>query len=358
MKRNVLALTLGVALAVTFMPIGAMAEEVVQTEASAPVQAVPQPAAPQPAAPATEAPAAEAPTAAPATEAPAEVPATEVPAEATAEPFQAKVRIALENKGAIYFGDKVTLRAVVEKANAKYTVVWEYYNEKADVKHGENPWVAIEKGEKLKFTVNEENVGLTYRAVVNGMVASKTYKLSGVTAKPVEDEEEIVEPEEEITEPEVEEETETDPEEETADPEEEVTEPEDEEETETEPEEEPTEPEVEEETEDEEETEVGEETQGEVAEEPELDPNRSIAIHAEWEGEELYFGDESTLVAELSGYDNAVYTVQWQTSQDNENWTDVEGANELTYTMIVTEENWQNFWRLIVNVTGVKVEEA
>ena len=91
--------------------------------------------------------------------------------------------------------------------------------------------------------------------------------------------------------------------------------------------------------------------------EAELNPDRDIKVTAAWEGEELYFGDLVTLTAELIGYENAVYIVQWQTSEDGVNWTDVEGATELIYEFAVTEENCQNYWRLIVNVTGVLVGE-
>lgn len=228
------------------------------------------------------------------TQEPTEVPTAEPTPEPTPEPFSAEVRIELKNAGAIYFGDEVTLRAVVEQANAAYTVVWEYYNMEADFERGENPWVAIETGEEYSFVVTEENVATPLRAVVNGVVFSDFYLLSGVTARPEE------EPEVPDAEPEV-------------------------------PGEEP------------------------VAE---LDPDREIVIRAEYEGEQLYFGDEVALCAELIGYENAVYTVQWETSEDGEDWTDVEDATELTYAFVLTEENWQNLWRLTVNVTGVIAEEA
>ena len=301
MKRNVLALLLSMVLLLTFLPVYAEMDAPAQVDVSAPAQVESEPAAP------AEEPVQE-PTAAPApqepvepeessvpepqepdeepTQEPGEEPTQEPAADPTAEPFTAQVSIKLENEGAIYYGDLVTLQAEVKEANGEYTVIWEYYNEEADIEHGENPWVALEEGEKYEFTVDEENAKLTYRAVVNGVIISDTYELPEVTARPDADAEE--------------------------------------------PEEEP---------------------------EAELDPERCIEIHAEWEGEQLYFGDESTLVAELIGYDNAVYTVQWQTSKDDEEWIDVEDATELTYTMVITEENWQDHWRLIVNVTGVIVEE-
>lgn len=245
--------------------------------------------------------------------APAAPEVTDEPApEETAEPFAAKVRIALRNSGEpCYYGDEVTLWAVVTEANAAYTVVWQYYNEAARVDLGENPWVDCGDGMELRFIANEVNTARTYRVVLNGAVISGEYRMPEVTARP-EEPDEAVEPETE----------------------------------------EPLAPEV---TED-----AAPEAEEPAAEEaPEFDaesllaPDRSIAIHAVWEGEQLHFGDETTLIAELSGYDNATYTVQWQTSKDGLAWTDVEGATELSHTMIVSEENYQDRWRLIVTVTAV-----
>ena len=90
------------------------------------------------------------------------------PVKVTKAPFRADVSVKLENKGEIYYGDKVTLRAVVENANAEYTIRWEYYNDDADLEKGENPWVKCGTGEKYSFTVNEDNAKLTYRAVAVG----------------------------------------------------------------------------------------------------------------------------------------------------------------------------------------------
>ena len=362
MKRSILAVTLGLVMMTTFMP--ASAEPEAQGQVSTPTQVqvkAPDPTkAPDPAPKAAPAESAAPVTGAPATEKPAgqatdklvEQPVTEAPtAAATEQPFTAKVRIELQNKGQLYFGDKVTLRAIVEKASAKYTVVWEYYNVDADVKKGENPWVAVEKGDKYVFTASEKNVSLTYRVVVNGVVVSDTYKLPKVEVKPEEEADETVSEPEEGTEPEVEDEVETDPEDETEPEVEDETVTEPEEETETDPEDE-TDPEVEDETEEEPEDETGEEPEVEDETEEAAEPERSVEIRAEWEGDELHFGDVCTLVAELSGYEGTDYSLQWQVSEDDSNWTDVEGATEATYEMIVTEENYQNFWRVTVTATA------
>ena len=84
-----------------------------------------------------------------------------------------------------------------------------------------------------------------------------------------------------------------------------------------------------------------------------LDPNRSIDVYLAMEQDQLFFGGEATIVAVLHGYDNAVYTLQWQTSVDGENWVDVPGATESRMTVIVTEENYLNYWQIQVTITDV-----
>ena len=338
MKRRAMALALGVALVTAFMPAYADGGEGAENQVSEPVQVT---------APESEKEASTPPAVAE-THKPQPTP---VPTpQPTPEPFTAQVEIELENEGQLYFGDKVVLNAEVKQANAEYTVRWEYYNVDADIEHGEDPWVLAHKGEKYEFTVNEENARLTYRLVLNDEVFVKDYKLPTVIARP----EEVIEPEEEGETIEPEETTEpkeTAESEETTDPEETK-----------EPTEVPNEPD---DTEESAQPEAGEEsTEPEETEEPEtnledaLDPNRSIVIRAEWEGEELHFGDEVTLVAELSGYEGAVYELQWQMSVDEEEWTDVEGAIGDSYAMIVTEDNYQTFWRVIVTVTDIAADDA
>lgn len=84
-----------------------------------------------------------------------------------------------------------------------------------------------------------------------------------------------------------------------------------------------------------------------------LNPDRYIDIYAAWEGERLYFGEEATLIAVLHGYDNMIYTVQWQYSKDNAEWHDLEGADALRHTLVVTEDNYLNYWRIAVIISGV-----
>ena len=228
--------------------------------------------------------------------------------------FTAKVRVELKPEGQLYVGDEVTLVAVVEDANAAYTVRWEYYDVEASEEAKEDVWAALAKGEEYTFTVDQENALLTYRAVVNDLIVCE-YRLPTVLERPVQDDQENTG------------DGEKDPEGEENDPSE----------TEPAPDEEPSVPE---------------------GDAPVLNPDRSISIQMAWEGEALHYGDEITLTAVLNGYDNAVYTLQWQTSKDNETWADVEGATEASYTTVVTKENALDAWRVVVTVTGLITEEA
>ena len=87
-----------------------------------------------------------------------------------------------------------------------------------------------------------------------------------------------------------------------------------------------------------------------------LDPKRKITVKAEWDGEQLYFGDTATLRATLSGYDNAVYAIRWQTSKDGKDWEDIKGAEGAELKVVVTEDNYMNYWRALVVVTAIKAE--
>ena len=88
-----------------------------------------------------------------------------------------------------------------------------------------------------------------------------------------------------------------------------------------------------------------------------LNAQRSVSIYAVYDGEFLSFGDQVTFVALLRGYDNLTYTLQWQWSQDNQIWEDVPGAEQATYSFQVAEDNYQNFWRVGVTITGVIVPD-
>lgn len=95
------------------------------------------------------------------TEEPTAEPTSEPSAEPTERPaFTGTVEIKLVNTGDIYFGDTVTLRAVVRDANTAYEIRWEC--------NDGNGWVEIEDEDELEydFVVTEENAKLAYRVVL------------------------------------------------------------------------------------------------------------------------------------------------------------------------------------------------
>lgn len=79
-----------------------------------------------------------------------------------------------------------------------------------------------------------------------------------------------------------------------------------------------------------------------------LDPNRRIDIYVSVGEGELAFGVEAKLIAVAIGYDKVEYSLQWQTSSDNVNWQDVAGATQPELAVQVTEENYLDYWRVLV----------
>ena len=95
------------------------------------------------------------------TEEPTAEPTSEPSAEPTERPaFTGTVEIKLVNTGDIYFGDTVTLRAVVRDANTAYEIRWEC--------NDGNGWEEIEDEDEMEydFVVTEENAKLEYRVVL------------------------------------------------------------------------------------------------------------------------------------------------------------------------------------------------
>lgn len=107
-------------------------------------------------------------------------------------------------------------------------------------------------------------------------------------------------------------------------------------------------PEAEEEDEKEPEEEIAPEE--EEAEEVE----RSVKVVSSLAGvETVEEGTSITLTAELTGFDDVEYEIQWQRSVDGANWEDVDGANGIKYTFDITEETDGYLWRV-----GVFISEA
>ena len=76
------------------------------------------------------------------------------------ETFTGSVKVELVNKGTLYYGDEIILRAKVENANMPYELRWETLDG--------SEWKPIpgETGAEYRFIVDEENAELQYRVVV------------------------------------------------------------------------------------------------------------------------------------------------------------------------------------------------
>lgn len=92
------------------------------------------------------------------TQAPAKL---ESPAETQAPAPEISVKVRLNNRNQLYFGDRAELEAIVEGAEV-YTVRWQYNDGRG--------WQDIigKTGNKYRFTLDEENAKYEYRALVIG----------------------------------------------------------------------------------------------------------------------------------------------------------------------------------------------
>ena len=91
--------------------------------------------------------------------------------------------------------------------------------------------------------------------------------------------------------------------------------------------------------------------------EDELNAERSVSVYVVYDGDSLTFGDSVTFIAVLNGYENTTYALQWQSSPDDQHWTNVAGQTAESFTLTITEENYTNYWRVAVTITGVIVPD-
>lgn len=76
---------------------------------------------------------------------------------------------------------------------------------------------------------------------------------------------------------------------------------------------------------------------------------RELRLHASKAASEVFIGDTVVLTAELIGYDGLQVRIQWQNCHDGV-WSNVEGENATTLTILVTEKNAADSWRYDVTV--------
>ena len=94
------------------------------------------------------------------------------------------------------------------------------------------------------------------------------------------------------------------------------------------------------------------ENEGEEENRPESDnaAGRHINVHVTWDLPDPVIGDTAHFKAELEGYDGLDYTLQWQYSPDKETWYDITGETNDKMDVVVTEENNDVYWRILVYV--------
>ena len=79
----------------------------------------------------------------------------------------------------------------------------------------------------------------------------------------------------------------------------------------------------------------------------------SIELYVIAKDNRIVLGEPITLVAVLHGYENSEFTLQWQESEDDLNWFDLEGEDDYRLTVILDRTNNGHFWRIKVNVTNI-----
>lgn len=250
-------------------------------------------------------------------------------------------------------GDTVTLRANAD-IELEGIPTWQVRNEQVE----EGKWKRIGYGDHVTVEAVE---GDEYRFVMQDGSLSEVLQLHITKDETAEETTEEAEKTEENEDTEDTEETEQPGEvNEDGEPEEPETAEEEAntpvEEPEEEPEEEPAEEAPAEEPEEQESAEEPAEelTDEEHAEEeqPEAEekPERHITVDVVWDVPDPVIGDTAHFVAVLEGYEELQYTIQWQYSPDEEIWFDIPYATEPTMDVVVTEENNEVFWRILVFV--------
>ena len=85
-----------------------------------------------------------------------------------------------------------------------------------------------------------------------------------------------------------------------------------------------------------------------------LNPDRTIDIYYSWNNQKPAIGGDVTFIAVLHGYENLEYSIQWQQSKNGSDWADVPGSNDTRYTETITRDNYKDFWRVQVSITGIE----
>ena len=84
---------------------------------------------------------------------------------------------------------------------------------------------------------------------------------------------------------------------------------------------------------------------------------RSISVNVTFDTPNPVIGDTAHFCANLEGYENLNYTMQWQYSTDHEQWNDITGETKKTMDVVVTKENNVVYWRIVVYVEEEQHDE-
>ena len=84
---------------------------------------------------------------------------------------------------------------------------------------------------------------------------------------------------------------------------------------------------------------------------------RKILVHSSAEGlKKIYAGMEVILTGELVGFEGLKYTLQWYYRENGQgDYIPIEGATGLTYTYIVTKENYRDTFYLGADVIEFEI---
>ena len=75
---------------------------------------------------------------------------------------------------------------------------------------------------------------------------------------------------------------------------------------------------------------------------------RAIKLSSDWPaGKPAYVGTKITLTAEMIGFENVDYKLQWQYSTDKKEWIDEPGANGDSFTYELNQTTARYIWRVV-----------
>ena len=76
----------------------------------------------------------------------------------------------------------------------------------------------------------------------------------------------------------------------------------------------------------------------------------SVFFNVTWDDDKPGIGSIAHFKATLIGYEGLNYSMRWQSSQDGETWTDIEGADDVYMDVEITEDNYMLYWRISVSI--------